>query len=562
MMSQDQLFVDGLVVAPSPTRSVPMGPDVSIQYTISDNNLGSTSRKRLMKSLGTVESPHQNKRRRAISVAKSKHSNNDTHPSRGSSKTSVQGSTTNERVFIPYWNLYTKEWSKKLLYSTRTDWPDTELNFSNTRLPNPGHNSWFSMNQTRQLPSNSEKISWPSSPSSWPSTMEDGLQSTGAKDGSEMRVRKIRIYPSATQATTLSEWLRATRWTYNKCVEYAREQDYIGLSMKTMRSKFVNSDALDSDDLQWLKNVPYDVRDEGMRDVLKAIKAHRAKQSKNKNGFTLKFRSQFDSSQCLTVLKKHWGRKSGVYASICSSPLLKSSEPLPSKLLCDTRITRSRLGHWFICIHIPVIISTASREESICSIDPGVRAFLTGFDPTRGCFWDIGNGDVNRLYRLCSSLDSLLSRMKSARHRQRYNMKKASYRLRARIRNIVDEVHKKSVQWLTSQYTTIVIPKFGVSEMVIKNKRRIRSKTARAMLNWSHYRFRQRLVHKSRLTNTHVVVCDEVYTSKTCGGCGHIHSTSSKWYKCTQCGFQMDRDYNGARNILLRYLTLQNKRSG
>jgi len=158
--------------------------------------------------------------------------------------------------------------------------------------------------------------------------------------------------------------------------------------------------------------------------------------------------------------------------------------------------------------------------------------------------------------------------MKSTRHRQRYKMKRATNRLRLRIKNIVDEVHKKSVSWLTNHYSTIVIPKFGVSQMVMKidsrgKQRRIRRKTVRAMLTWSHYRFRHRLIYKSRVTNTHVVVCDEVYTSKTCGCCGHIHAKlgSSKLFKCPTCNFTIDRDLNGARNILLRYLTLQNKNS-
>jgi transposase len=57
--------------------------------------------------------------------------------------------------------------------------------------------------------------------------------------------------------------------------------------------------------------------------------------------------------------------------------------------------------------------------------------------------------------------------------------------------------------------------------------RRIRSKTARAMC-------------------------------KTCGRCGHIHEKlgGNKRFKCPACGLEIDRDANGARNILLRYLAL------
>ena len=57
-----------------------------------------------------------------------------------------------------------------------------------------------------------------------------------------------------------------------------------------------------------------------------------------------------------------------------------------------------------------------------------------------------------------------------------------------------------------------------------------------------------------------MAICDEPYTSKTCGGCGAIHAKlgASKKFVCPAvgCGYKADRDANGARNILLRYLTI------
>jgi putative transposase len=54
-----------------------------------------------------------------------------------------------------------------------------------------------------------------------------------------------------------------------------------------------------------------------------------------------------------------------------------------------------------------------------------------------------------------------------------------------------------------------------------------------------------------------VVLVDESYTSKTCGGCGRINHGlgKSKLFWCEQCGFRTDRDWNGARNIWLKFLT-------
>jgi putative transposase len=96
--------------------------------------------------------------------------------------------------------------------------------------------------------------------------------------------------------------------------------------------------------------------------------------------------------------------------------------------------------------------------------------------------------------------------------------------------------------------------------MVKRAKRKIGSKTARAMLTWSHYQFKQRLLDKTKeYPWCKIQIVDEDYTSKTCGYCGNIHQKlgSNKTFKCPTCKKEVDRDINGARNILLRFLTLR-----
>jgi putative transposase len=93
----------------------------------------------------------------------------------------------------------------------------------------------------------------------------------------------------------------------------------------------------------------------------------------------------------------------------------------------------------------------------------------------------------------------------------------------------------------------------------LKTNRRINSKTARAMCTWSHYRFRCHLIQKVRCRpSAQVRLVTEEFTSKTCGKkCGALHPKlgGSKTYKCADCKTVMDRDSNGARNVLLKHLT-------
>jgi predicted RNA-binding Zn-ribbon protein involved in translation (DUF1610 family) len=62
------------------------------------------------------------------------------------------------------------------------------------------------------------------------------------------------------------------------------------------------------------------------------------------------------------------------------------------------------------------------------------------------------------------------------------------------------------------------------------------SKTARAMLTWAHFRFKQHLLHKIReYPWCRVVLVNEAYTSKTCTECGHVKTTKFRRHDTFEC---------------------------
>ena len=145
---------------------------------------------------------------------------------------------------------------------------------------------------------------------------------------------------------------------------------------------------------------------------------------------------------------------------------------------------------------------------------------------------------------------------KSTIKRQRYKMRQAASRIRERSQNLVKDLHNKAASFLVRHYKLIFLPPFETSQMVLRSTRKIKSKTARNMLIWSHYKFAQNLEQMADRNGVLVVRCNESYTSRTCPNCGHIHDRlrGSKIFRCPECGFTVDRDANGARNIMLRAL--------
>lgn len=123
--------------------------------------------------------------------------------------------------------------------------------------------------------------------------------------------------------------------------------------------------------------------------------------------------------------------------------------------------------------------------------------------------------------------------------------------------------------FLTKTYKFVLIPRFETSGMTKRDKRKITSKTARSMLTWAHYRFRQTLMHslrhspgwniraKSAATTKRdcvVITDDEAYTSKTCCCCGVVNPKlgGAKVFQCKTCNHVIGRDWNGAINIFFK----------
>ena len=174
---------------------------------------------------------------------------------------------------------------------------------------------------------------------------------------------------------------------------------------------------------------------------------------------------------------------------------------------------------------------------------------------------------ADRLRARITPKDQPSSKSKKDKKKSKWHMKRALKRIFAKIRNAIRDLHCKFSKFLCETYNLIIIPHFQAKEMVRrrrKNKqgknfgRRIGKKTARCMMGLAHGKFRERLIHKSRMfPNCQVVVTREDYTSKTCSCCGNVQVIGSlEVFRCQNCPAVMDRDTNGAKGILIRFLTI------
>ncbi|XZF64490.1 MAG: RNA-guided endonuclease InsQ/TnpB family protein [Gloeotrichia echinulata DVL01] len=372
---------------------------------------------------------------------------------------------------------------------------------------------------------------------------------------------KIRLFPSQELHQVWKLWLAAYRYYFNQCISFLHKnydvQTRIIIVKKTNKEKEVKISAQELDKIAqkmdvpaWVKTLPGHQRQEACFEAFDAFKQARSQ------GGNAKFKSCKATSQ--TIQFKVGNYKNGTWYCHTTKGLRFTTIGRDVPVQCEygTELVYRR-GKWFGCFpQYKEVVPTDS--DRVIALDPGNRTFLTGFDGEN--VLEIGKGDIGRIQRLCQHLDKLISRSTKTTCRKRRKMRIAANRVRERIQNLIKDLHNKAVNLLVNSYKVIYLPTFDSSQMVIKKrsgkKRKINSKSVRQMLTLSHYKFEKYLQQAALRKGVIVVLCNESYTSKTCGNCGHINYKlgGKKVFKCPHCGSQMNRDVNGARNILLRAL--------
>lgn len=207
------------------------------------------------------------------------------------------------------------------------------------------------------------------------------------------------------------------------------------------------------------------------------------------------------------------------------------------------------------------------ETKRIAATDPGVREFMTWYAPFTGNHGELFKDGQGQIVERCTRIDRLTSQVAlrgqncatAAPHRtrrqrrQRFRqMKRTLARERCRLHDYVAAGHYASANYLLRHHDLVVAPKLATSRMVPRDGRVFGSRTARAMLTWSHGLFTQRLHAAAyRHAGRHVISdSGEPGTSKTCGDCGHWNAQlgGDKTYNCSRCGTVISRDLNGARN--------------
>jgi putative transposase len=196
-----------------------------------------------------------------------------------------------------------------------------------------------------------------------------------------------------------------------------------------------------------------------------------------------------------------------------------------------------------------------NSRKKIIVLDPGIRTFLTG----------ISENQVVKVcnYELQNKLREKINELQRYRTGNYPNRIKNKYeaKISRKISNLVDEVHWKTINFLTKNYDTIILGNLSTKDISSNERSNISKLTKRIASSLKLYQFRQRLEEKCKLRGVNFKLIDESYTSKTCSVCNQYNETlgGKVVFECDHCNRKIERDINGARGIFIKSRYLKDK---
>ena len=471
-----------------------------------------------------------------------------------SSKTSAVALTSKEKGLFPFWNDQCQATSRMLWLPTVTDLHGSGMNSSGTSLSATGAGSWFSVNHHLAQKLNYQKTC---------SILSTSLVA-GCTDLEVTKSKLVKLSVTASQKKLMEQWIDTARYVYNQALGFLRDYDaswegidarphdgFVGAMpwVKARKPSWMDIKKMFTRTLpDWTKSTPFQIKGMAVKQAHEAFwKTCKANKGSGKPTL-FNFKSRKEPEQSIFIPKTAIGTD-GIYPTI-SGKGLHFCEPLPESFL-DSRLI-SRWGEFYLMLPYKTTLKSAENQGRVVAIDPGVRKFATYFSDDSCGF--IGSGDFARIQRIAFSLDDLISRASKANKQTKRAMMKAASKVRKKIRHLIEELHHKTAMFFVKNYDVILLPTFETKQMVGKSGRKIRSKTVRSLLTFSHYKFKLFLKHKAFEYGKKVIDVCEAYTSKTHPETGELKNVgAAKKIRLTN-GSWVDRDIVGARNILLRAL--------
>lgn len=364
-----------------------------------------------------------------------------------------------------------------------------------------------------------------------------------APNNNILRSKQLKISTTQFQKNIILNWIEQSRIIYNITVKYLRTNKLVSFTKlrKIIRNSFTKE-----------YDIPAHIIDNSINDVLKAYKSSMALLKAGEiKYFRIRYKKFKKNKQTIVIEQQDFSKKyNGFYINKLKENgkffEFKTNQSIKQEnIKHDTRLTYNKLNRKLF-LNIPTNREVKSiLTNNICAIDPGSKTFLTSYSP---------NGEIYKLGNNNSKISKIIERRENLKKKINSIVKYKKYerRINRKLSNLVKELHYKCANFICKKNDIILLGKLSTKGITSKLQN-LPPREKRLQYQLSHDKFRSILKNKAEEYNKKVYIVDESYTSKTCGGCGIIQEIkSSRIYNCNSCKINIERDINGARNVLIK----------
>ena len=188
-----------------------------------------------------------------------------------------------------------------------------------------------------------------------------------------------------------------------------------------------------------------------------------------------------------------------------------------------------------------------TKSKKYITIDQGIKPFASC--RTNNELINMGTnvaGLIGNHLKLINKINST----KTMNNKKKRKKEKKCY---IKIKNIMNEVHWKTIKHITNNYGSVIIGNLSMKDTTKKNNSKLSPELKRIGLMMRLNEFRNRLRYKCLINGIKIEVIDEAYTSKVCSTCGNCkyELEGEKEYNCIPCNKKRNRDFNSATNMIL-----------
>jgi putative transposase len=491
---------------------------------------------------------------------------------------------------VPFWNEYTEKLSKEIFLPTKNNLEQIEpyetFNYKN----------WFESKHYIDCSDVNNKNLEISKQRQFVKQVKN--KKTGKMDNI-IKSHKIKLFLNSRQRDCIKRLFGAYRYFYNRTINYINNYDkntkktYYFIDIKTPNSKieldlskeeyiftfFGIRGLIKKNYPKWINDLdmPSHLIDMAIKEAIENYQKCLKKLTKYRTKFNLGLKTKKNKYHTMNIEKSMIKSESNSlfsnlkdnkqYAEKYVFRNLRTSCQFNKYLnICDSSITyNQRTNEFYINLNFEdtnIPNKDILKNKKVCSIDPGIKNFLVVY--SQNSVDKIGIGVRDKIEKICRDIDIIVSKKDTKikdknnktilkyNYEKRRNLRKAYHRKIKYLENLKKELHNKSIKYLCDNFGKIIIPPFETQKMVNNNK--IDSRTSRSLMNMSYYKFLSKLKNRCMEFDIEIIVRPEYYTSKTCTRCGHIKHDlkNNDIYNCKYCGLKIERDINGARNIMLR----------